>query len=203
MSMLYKYKNNQLVKSLPPYLFLTDSNRAHNPSNIVMSLAKGYGVIFRDYHLKNPEREILAINILRICRELGIFFIFGGSFKKAIQLGAHGVHIPRWAHKTLMPKTRPHQFIVTTSVHSQAELLIAKTFKPDAFIISPVFKTKNVPEPQTLGLRGLMELVKAADGPCYALGGINKRNIRQIPKHHNLIGVAGTTIFCEAIKNSD
>lgn len=200
-SMFHKHKNNYPVKSLPSCLFLTDTQRAPALQKIVMSLSKGSGVIFRDYHLENKEREKLADKILSICHKIGIFFIYGGNYKKALQLGAHGMHVPKWAHKILIPKSRPRQFIVTTSVHSPAELLVAKTLKPDAFIISPVFKTKNISQSDTLGLKGLIELVEVADGPCYALGGINTENIRLIPKHPNLVGIAGTRIFGEAAKN--
>ncbi|HXV74357.1 MAG TPA: thiamine phosphate synthase [Sphingomonadales bacterium] len=184
-----------LGKTLPSALFLTDAGRIPDPLAVIETLPEGSGVIVRDY--RAAEREGLARTLLAACRARGLFCLVGADWRLALALGADGVHLPRWAQASPLLMPRPRRFLVTAAVHSRPELTRAEALKPDALLISPVFPTKGIAEGETLGLNGFLKLARAAQAPCYALGGLTRENARQLPAHPRFLGVAGISIFAK------
>jgi thiamine-phosphate pyrophosphorylase len=185
------------IPSLPPALFLTDAARIADPVNVAGQLPRGYGVILRDYRL--PGRKALARELSAVCRERGLRFLVGADVRLAREVGADGLHLPRWAQSCPVLGSFTRGFLLTASVHSQAELAQATALGADAALVSPVFPTKGVPAADALGLAGFLRLLRVSALPCYALGGITRETARSLPAHTKLAGIAGISLFANAL----
>jgi thiamine-phosphate pyrophosphorylase len=99
----------------------------------------------------------------------------------AMSVGAHGVHlradsISPAAVRSITPKG----FLVGRSVHSAAE---ARELSADVdyFIAGTVWPSASKPaRPETIGLAGLGDIVRAVDVPVLAIGGVTTDRIGEV-----------------------
>jgi hypothetical protein len=99
----------------------------------------------------------------------------------ALELGAFGVHIPRWyADFAAIKMARAGGLYITASVHNEQELERAYQMQADAILLSPIFPTNSHPDAITLGIEGLKYYLSISKLPIYALGGIKTDNMQLI-----------------------
>lgn len=179
---------------LPPSIFMTDQDRHPDPQQIIKNLAPETGVIFR--HYKAPDRAGLAQKIAQLCKQKKLPFLIAGDIALAKEVGANGVHFPRWAFSgdQVLPELDP-DWIVIASAHNIQAIRRAEKLGADALLLAPVFPTKSHPERMTLGISGFTKLAAATNLPVYALGGISRENLKELPALKNLAGYAGISIF--------
>lgn len=182
--------------TFPNALFLTDAGRVKDPLAVAARLPTGTGVIFRDYGLAN--REALAAGLAAVCRARGLALLIGADWRLALEIGADGVHLPRWAQQGPVPGPLPRDFLVTASVHSRSELSRAEAIGAGAVLISPVFPTKGIGEGEALGLYRFLKLARASRLPFYALGGLTAETLKRLPPHRRFFGAAGISLFADA-----
>lgn len=173
---------------------MTDENRHADPNVILKNLAPGTGVIFRHYNV--PDRAGLAQKIAGVCRQKKLPLLIAGDIALAKEVGADGVHFPRWAFSgdQVLPELDPN-WIVIASAHNIPAIRRAEKFGADALLLAPVFPTKSHPDQGTLGISGFTRLAAATSLPVYALGGISHENLKELPALKNLAGYAGISIF--------
>lgn len=186
---------------LPAGIFMTDYHAVPAPEQVITQLPKGFAVIFRDYH--HPEREILARSLRQLCHQREVLFLVAGDAALAEKLGADGVHLPEY-QMAQAERIRDNQldWLITVACHDSAAVQKAAGLDIDAGLIAPVFVTDSHPETHsgaqtTLGLSGVRAMVRAADLPLYALGGITKDNARQL-MGTGVAGIAAIRGFCVA-----
>lgn len=156
-------------------------------------------MIFREYDLKSKEREILAREILAICRKENRKFIIGKNLELARKLKADGVHFSDKDHLPLQIFNRqnwPRKFIFSFACHNFLSVLKSQQLKADMIFVSPVFATKSHPNVAPLGLRELSKIIRVSKISIFALGGVNEKNIRSLQK----LGIAGfgaIGLFCD------
>ncbi len=166
---------------LPPLWLFTDSHRLADPRPAVARLPKGLaGVVLRHDH--DPARAALAADLARLCRARRLTLVVAGDSRLAAALGA-GVHLRggRWPAGTPVPVRRPGT-LLTSSAHGAADLRRATRARVDLAFLSPAFATRSHPGAAALGPHIWGRLARAAALPVAALGGIDGRSVRRLPR---------------------
>lgn len=181
-------------KLLPLKFFMTDERRHAELISILQNFAPGTGVIFRHYTV--PDRAGLAQKIAEVCRQKKLPLLIAGDISLAKEVGADGVHFPRWAFPgdKVLPALNPN-WIFIASAHNLRAIKRAEKFGADGLLLAPVFPTKSHPDRVTLGVSGFVKLATATDLPVYALGGLSHENLKELPALKNFAGYAGISIF--------
>ena len=147
-------------------------------------------IIYRNY-----SSSIIKINKLiklkNFLRRRGNKFFLANNFKLALKLRLDGVYIPSFnknlnhlAYSTFL------NFAVVGSAHNLKEIKTKELQKVQNIFISSVFKkNKNY-----LGLNKFKILDKYTKKKVVALGGISKKNIKQL-KLTNVSSIAGISYF--------
>ncbi len=161
----------------------------------IENLPKNSIVIFREYNLDQPKKQVLALKIKKICKKLGHKLIIGKDFNLAKKIKADGVHFSdNSTNSWLQINKKMPNFVKTLACHSLKSVIKAKKSKVSALFFSPVFYTKSHKNAKIMGLRNLAKSVGKSKKPVFALGGINQKNISSIQKVKSN-GVAGIDLF--------
>ena len=147
-------------------------------------------IIYRNYSSSIIKISKL-IKLKNFLRRRGNKFFLANNFKLALKLRLDGVYIPSFnknlnhlAYSTFL------NFAVVGSAHNLKEIKTKELQKVQNIFISSVFKkNKNY-----LGLNKFKILDKYTKKKVVALGGISKKNIKQI-KLTNVSSIAGISYF--------
>ena len=147
-------------------------------------------IIYRNYSSSNIKISKL-IKLKNFLRKRGNKFFLANNFKLALKLRLDGVYIPSFnknlnhlAYSTFL------NFAVVGSAHNLKEIKTKELQKVQNIFISSVFKkNKNY-----LGLNKFKILDKYTKKKVVALGGISKKNIKQL-KLTNVSSIAGISYF--------
>ena len=131
------------------------------------------------------------MKLKKFLRKQGNKLFLANNFKLALKLGLDGVYIPSFnkdfnhlAYSTYL------NFAVIGSAHNLKEIRTKELQKVQKIFISSIFKkNKNY-----LGLNQFKILSKNTKKKIVALGGISKKNIKQI-KLTNASSIAGISYF--------
>ena len=147
-------------------------------------------IIYRNYSSSNININKL-IKLKNFFRKKGNKFFLANNFKLALKLRLDGVYIPSFnkdfnhlAFSTFI------NFAIVGSAHNLKEIRIKELQQVRNIFLSSVFKkNKNY-----LGLNKFKILNKYTKKNVVALGGISKKNIKQI-KLTNVYSIAGISYF--------
>ena len=147
-------------------------------------------IIYRNYSSSNININKL-IKLKNFLKKKGNKFFLANDFKLALKLGLDGVYIPSFnkdfnhlAFSTFI------NFTIVGSAHNLKEIRIKELQKVQNIFISSLFKkNKNY-----LGSNKFKILAKYTNKKVVALGGISKKNIKQI-KLTNVSRIAGISYF--------
>lgn len=141
-------------------------------------------------------REIAAI-----IRKAGAVFIVNDRLDVAIACGADGVHLGR--HDMRVSTARqlgPPGFIIGVSVGTVEEAMDAEREGADYLALSPIFPTASKEDAGPgVGLERLREICHAVAIPVIAIGGINRRNVRDVIG----AGAAGIAVISAVVASPD
>jgi thiamine-phosphate pyrophosphorylase len=175
-------------KALPRLLFFTDPVRTPDPEAIARTLPRGAAIVFRAFGA--PDAEALGLRLRKIAGERGLRLLVGADPGLARAVGAHGVHLPeRLAHRARRLKAAHPSWIVTAAAHSTAAARRGLAAGADAVVVSAIFASNSPSAGAAIGPIRLALLVRAAQGPVYALGGINNKTARRL-RDAGLAGLA-------------
>lgn len=166
---------------LPPLWLFTDQHRLPDPRPVVARLPKGLaGVVLR--HDGDPARAALGRDLARLCRARRLTLVVAGDPRLAAALGA-GVHLRggRWPAGAPVPARR-RGTLLTSSAHGAADLHRAARARVDLAFLSPAFTTRSHPGAAALGPHLWGRLAHGAALPVAALGGIDGRSVRRLPR---------------------
>lgn len=166
-------------------MFFTDPARTPDPEAAAARLPRGGAVVYRAFGA--PDAEARARRLRAITRARGLMLLIGQDWALARKVGADGVHLPeRLAHRA-GPLRRAHpSWIITTAAHS---LAAARRGSAHAVVISSAFPSRSASAGAALGPVRLAALVRTAERPAYALGGVNMKTARRL-LDAGLVGVA-------------
>ena len=173
------------IKLLTKYYFINTLD-----TNNLQKQDKETIIIYRNYSSTKIEISRL-IKLKNFLRKRGNKFFLANNFKLALKLRLDGVYIPSFnkgfnhlAYSTFL------NFAVVGSAHNLKEIKIKERQQVQNIFLSSIFKkNKNY-----LGLNKFKILDKYTKKKVVALGGISKKNIRQI-KLANVSSIAGISYF--------
>ncbi len=173
------------IKLLTKYYFINtlDTNNLQKQDRDTI-------IIYRNYSSSNIKISKL-IKLKNFLRRKGNKFFLANNFKLALKLRLDGVYLPSFnkdfyhlAYSTFL------NFAVVGSAHNLKEIKTKELQEVQNIFISSVFKkNKNY-----LGLNKFKILDKYTKKKVVALGGISKKNIKQI-KLTNVSSIAGISYF--------
>ena len=173
------------IKLLTKYYFINtfDTNNLQKQDRDTI-------IIYRNYSSSNIKISKL-IKLKNFLRKRGNKFFLANNFKLALKLRLDGVYIPSFNKNfNHLAYTTFLNFAVVGSAHNLKEIKIKERQKVQNIFISSIFKkNKNY-----LGLNKFKILVKYTKKKVVALGGISKKNIKQI-KLTDVSSIAGISYF--------
>jgi thiamine-phosphate pyrophosphorylase len=172
-------------RRFPSLWLFTDSKRLPDPRGAVARLPRGRaGVVFR--HDDATDRIRLGRDIARICRSRRLALVVAGDVRLSAALRA-GVHL-RGGH---WPMPIRRRCLVTSSAHSFPDLRRAAQAGARIAFLSPVFVTASHPGARSLGAARWSALAHHATITVAALGGIDGRSARRLPRLCRVAGAIG------------
>ena len=173
------------IKLLTKYYFINTLD-----TNNLKKQDKETIIIYRNYSSSSIKISKL-IKLKNFLKKKGNKFFLANNFKLALKLGLDGVYIPSFnkdfnhlAYSTFL------NFAVVGSAHNLKEIRIKELQKTQNIFISSLFKKNQ----NYLGLNKFKTLGKYTEKKVVALGGISKKNIKQI-KLTNASSIAGISYF--------
>ena len=173
------------IKLLTKYYFINTLD-----TNNLQKQDKDTIIIYRNYSSSNINIDKL-IQLRNFLKKKGNKLLLANNFKLALKLRLDGVYIPSFnkdfnhlAYSIFL------NFTVVGSAHNLKEIRIKELQQVRNIFLSSVFKkNKNY-----LGLNKFKILNKYTKKNVVALGGISKKNIKQI-KLTNVCSIAGISYF--------
>ena len=173
------------IKLLTKYYFINSLD-----TNNLQKQDKDTIIIYRNYSSSNINIDKL-IQLRNFLKKKGNKLLLANNFKLALKLRLDGVYIPSFnkdfnhlSYSTFL------NFTVVGSAHNLKEIRIKELQQVRNIFLSSVFKkNKNY-----LGLNKFKILNKYTKKNVVALGGISKKNIKQI-KLTNVYSIAGISYF--------
>jgi 8-oxo-dGTP diphosphatase len=130
----------------------------------------------REAALSGAERGAFAAQVVSRMHAAGGLVLVNSDEALARAAGADGVHLP--ARQLAAIAARPHFAWVGASCHDATELAQVEALGLDFALAGPVKPTPTHPESRVLGWEGFERLVRGATVPVYALGGLERADLR-------------------------
>ena len=173
------------IKLLTKYYFINTLD-----TNNLKKQDKETIIIYRNYSSSSIKISKL-IKLKNFLKKKGNKFFLANNFRLALKLGLDGVYIPSFnkdfnhlAYSTYL------NFAVVGSAHNLKEIRIKELQQIQNIFISSIFKKNQ----NYLGLNKFKILGKYTKKKIVALGGISKKNVKQI-KLTNAASIAGISYF--------
>lgn len=163
--------------SIPARWLLTDPARLPDPRPLLAALPRGAAVLLRG---ATPG---VAREVARDARARGLLLLVGGEGRAALALRA-GLHLPdRGRCRHLLPFLRGRRGrLLSLAVHGRAGVARARRLRADVALVSPAFATASHPGAPALGPLRWAALARALPCPAIALGGMDARAARRLPR---------------------
>ena len=139
-----------------------------------IAAAKPHMVIVREKDLAVREYELLAEDVLRLCRENDVKCVFHTFAAAAKKLGADGIHLTL-ADLRKFSETSDFD-VIGCSVHSAEEAAEAKALGANYIMAGHIFQTDCKKDVPPRGTAWLEQVCSAVSIPVYELGGITDVN---------------------------
>jgi thiamine-phosphate pyrophosphorylase len=168
-------------KVVPPLWLFTDQVRVPDTVAAVRRLPVGLaGVVLRD---GGTGAEMRARQIAVVCRQRRLWLSIGGDAGPPGMLHT-GVHLRAGYRKAGVSAA-----FLTSSAHDAADMRRAARAGAAVIFLSPVFPTLSHPGALMLGVRRWSALARSARAG--ALGGVDGRTVRRLPKWCRYVGAIG------------
>lgn len=175
MARCYSVRVSKRYPSLHRIWLISDARNDAALEAALSRLPRGSGLVFRHYHLGDPERRARFRQLARLARLRGHAVVLAGTMRAARAWGADGAY----GSASLLAKGPAGLRLVTT--HSLREL--RRAARADAALLSPVFATRSHPGAGALGPLRFLLMAQKSRIPVLALGGITPRRAARMPLH--------------------
>ena len=187
----------------PPLLIITDRKQARRGLLKVAEAAFRGGarwLSLREKDLEPAPRLALLRELVELGERHGAAVTLHGDAETALAAGAAGVHLPAGGGVEAARRHLGPRALIGISAHDESELAAAAACGVDYATVSPVFPSASKPGyGPALGPEGLRSMLRAADCPVLALGGIAPQNLRGCIA----AGAAGVAVMGPVMRASD
>lgn len=186
-------------------LYVVTDDKLSNGLSHVEVARRSYegGADIVQLRVKNDDERFLqwACEISEISKSCGRTFIVNDSVEIALKSGADGVHVGQGDEPVSSIRQRvPENFIVGVSVGNVEEAKEAEAGGASYVALSPIFDTTSKDDAgHGHGLEMMKKISDAVSIPAYAIGGINKGNVRDIISH----GADGVAVISAVVSQPD
>jgi 8-oxo-dGTP diphosphatase len=116
---------------------------------------------------------------LVMCKSYEAKLLINNESALVQQLGADGVHLPSSILRVLNERPVPQQFLLSTSCHNKSEVVHANKMGVDFGYVCPVKHPFSHESQSVLGWDSAAKLASLATFPVFALGGLNRNDIKR------------------------
>lgn len=187
----------------PPLLIITDRKQARRGLLKVAEAAFRGGarwLSLREKDLEPDAQRALLLDLAALGGRFEARVTLHGAAETALAAGAAGLHLPAGGQVEAARWRLGPRALVGVSAHDAVELAAAAAGGADYATLSPVFASASKPGyGPALGLEGLRALLRAADCPVLALGGITQQTLRGCIA----AGAAGIAVMGPVMRASD
>ena len=187
----------------PPLLIITDRRQARLGLLEVAEAAFRGGarwLSLREKDLDPVAQRGLLSDLAALGSSFGATVTLHGAVETALAAGVGGLHLPAGGQADAARRRLGPRALVGVSAHDEFELAAAAAGGADYVTLSPVFASASKPGyGPALGLEGLRGLLRAADCPVLALGGITQQTLRGCIA----AGAAGVAVMGPVMRASD
>ncbi len=205
-----KLINSNLSKScqaLPSSFFFSDRKKVNNIHKIINNLPENAAIIIREYDLSYNQRlkfaQQIILNVRQKAAKKSLKVFIGKDWRLAIKTKADGVHFSDLKSDFLKQNYQPNlpllvrkKFLTSLSCHTLKSIKKAEKLQYNVAFYSPIFFTTSHPKQKTIGIYNLRKVTISSKIAIFALGGINKTNIKQLATT-KICGIGGISIFCD------
>lgn len=188
---------------LPPYMLVTPSPEGETGFLMTLErrLAEGREFVqFRGPELPERQYGMIAMEVIRLCREYGARVVLNAEPELARQLGADGAHLNRARLGTLARRPLPQEFLVGASCHEAADIHRAVQQSLDYVVLGAVRPTASHPGRKPLGWQTFAELAAESSVPVYAIGGLTPAELDTV-RAQGGYGLAATRALWQGTEN--
>ena len=147
-------------------------------------------IIYRNYKSKNID-QFQILKLKNYCKKKNLKFYLSNNIKLAIKLRLDGAYIPSFNKEfNHLNYSRVNNFKLVGSAHNLKEIKIKELQKVDKIFLSSLFKKNR----NYLGINKFKFLSKLTKKKIVVLGGVSKRNIKQLNLLNNF-EFAGISYF--------
>lgn len=167
-----------------------------------LAVLGGAGIIqLRDKTRSYAGLTAIGREIAEITRKAGAVFIVNDRLDVAMACGADGVHLGQDDMSVSTARQlAPPGFIIGVSVRSVEEAGEAERDSADYLALSPVFSTASKDDAGPgHGLEQLRKIRRAVSIPVIAIGGINRKNVRDVIE----AGADGIAVISAVVASRD
>ena len=137
-------------------------------------------IILREKDLKPKDYYSLAEKTANICKKNNTTLIMHTYYKEARKLLCRNIHMPLDLLREMPEKYKEYFNVLGTSCHSVSDALEAQKRGCSYIIAGHIFDTDCKKGLPGRGLEFLREVCGSVSIPVYAIGGINKQNIKDV-----------------------
>lgn len=173
----------KLLKNLRLYVVIDKAAIKNNPASIVAAKIKTVPCVIQLRDKGSNKKDILkeALKLKKILSKTKTIFIINDYLDIAKIACCDGIHLGQDdASIEVARKVLGKNKIIGISCHNIKQAKEAQTKGADYIGIGPIFATPTKPEYKAIGLGILEKIKKEIKIPAFAIGGINKSNIKQI-----------------------
>ena len=178
-------KLKKKIKLDNPLYVITDNSFGRSHLEIMKDASKAGAKIiqYRDKVKGKSEKLKTAMAMSNWAKRHGVTFIVNDHIDIAEKSGADGVHLgakDAWKLGKQGIRELGKGMIVGISASNLKEAVKAQALGADYIGFGPVFSTPIKPGVKPAGIKALKDVMKRVTIPVVAIGGIDKRNIRQV-----------------------
>lgn len=137
-------------------------------------------VILREKDLNESEYFLLAKQVQKICKEYNTRLCVHSFVNVAKELKIDKISLPFSSLRDVSAEDKKYFKEIFVSCHSTEQLKEAYSFGCSKAIAGHIFKTDCKKDLKPRGVTFLRSIIKNSPVPVFAIGGINKENIRKI-----------------------
>lgn len=167
---------------LPSHWLISDARNDAVLDGAIARLPRGAGLIFRHYHLAEPERRARFDRLAALVRRRGGLIVLAGDARTARRWRADGFYgAPGGgAAGGLVRLVTVHDRKQLVRANLESAVSRRTAVRAELMLISPVFATRSHPGGKTLGVVRFAALARWSQVPVIALGGMTCARARHM-----------------------